>query len=149
METRRTDGALPEDVAGSLQLSLRMLLRWIRRHRKDEGLGSAESTALTRLDQYGPSSSGELARREQISPQSMGATTAVLEARGLISRQPDPNDGRRVILSLTDTGRQVVAEQRAARTRLLAEAIDDEFDAVELQLLADAVPLLERLARRS
>ncbi len=136
-------------MAVSLQISLRLLLRWIRRNRDQAGLGSAESTALTRLDQYGPSSSAELARRELISPQSMGATTTVLEGRGLISRQPDPNDGRRVVLSLTDSGRQVVSGQRAARTRLLAEAIGDEFDAAELQLLADAVPLLERLARRS
>ena len=37
-----------------------------------------------------PATPGELAKLEQISPQSMGATLASLEARGLVQRRPDP-----------------------------------------------------------
>ena len=61
----------------------------------------------------------------------MGATLAGLETRGLVARQPDPEDGRRVVLSLTEAGHQVLQDKRNARTRLLAEA----------------APLLERLAQ--
>ena len=48
-----------------------------------------ETSALARLDCHGPAASSELARSEQISPQSMGATLSALEARGLVTRDPD------------------------------------------------------------
>ena len=53
-----------------------------------------------------------------------------LEARGLVSRQADPEDGRRVVVALSDPGRKVVdralddllsAEQRALEPLSLAE----------------------------
>ena len=47
----------------------------------------------------------QLAKLEQISPQSIGATVPALESKGLIRRAPDPEDGRRVILFLTAMGR--------------------------------------------
>jgi DNA-binding MarR family transcriptional regulator len=55
-----------------------------------------ETSALARLDRNGAATSSELARVEQISPQSMGATMSALEARGLVARDPDARDGRRV-----------------------------------------------------
>jgi len=61
----------------------------------------------------GPTTATALAKQEQISPQSMGETLAILEQRGLIARVPDPDDGRRVILSLTDAGRAAVHAQSA------------------------------------
>src|ERR1700733_2444848 len=61
-------------------------------------------TALSRLDRLGPSTTAELARREQITPQAMGATIASLEQRDLVMRRPDSVDGRRSILHLTPAG---------------------------------------------
>jgi DNA-binding MarR family transcriptional regulator len=84
---------------------------------------------------------------EQISPQSMGATMAALEARGLVERRPDPDDGRRVVLSLTETGLKALREKRNARTEQLAEALAARFTPAELQQLKATAPLLERLAQ--
>ena len=76
----------------------------------------------------------------------MGATLAGLEARGLIERAADPDDGRRVVLSLSDAGRRAIGDRRAARTEQLARALDDNFSEAELEQLEAAAPLLERLA---
>ena len=84
---------------------------------------------------------------EQIRPQSMGATLAALEARGLIARQPDPADGRRVVLSVTEAGLELLRNKRGARTEQLAQALSAGFTAAELRQLAAAAPLLERLAQ--
>jgi DNA-binding MarR family transcriptional regulator len=100
-----------------------------------------------RLDRGGPATPGELAKREQISPQSMGATLAALEARGLVERRPDPQDGRRAVLSVTGAGRDVLRDKRTARTDQLAQALSAGFTQAELRQLMVAAPLLERLAQ--
>jgi DNA-binding MarR family transcriptional regulator len=115
---------------------------------QDEGeLTLPESAALTRLDRGGPSTASALARLEQISPQSMGATLGALEARGLVERRPDPGDGRRVLLSVTGAGRQVLQSKRNARTEQLAKALAAGFTPSEVRQLEAAAPLLERLAQ--
>jgi len=75
----------------------------------------------------------------------MGATIATLEQRGMIARTRDPEDGRRIVLSITDTGRRLVRDRRGARTEQIARALDAFTPAERGQLLAVA-PLLERLA---
>src|SRR5262252_3921535 len=135
------------DIAAALRVSVGMLLRRLRQVRPDDELSLPESSALARLDRVGPATPGALAKVEQISPQSMGATLAALEARGLIERRPDPADGRRVVLSVTDAGLELLRNKRGARTEQLAQALSAGFTAAELRQLAAAAPLLERLAQ--
>ena len=115
------------EVAGALRVSVGMLLRKLRQVPavEDDELTLPETSALSRLDRGGPATSSDLARLERISPQSMGATIAALEQRGLISRDRDPHDGRRIVLSITDAGRQVVRDRRGARTARIAAALAD------------------------
>ncbi len=135
------------EVAGALRVSIGLLLRRLRQVQPQGELTLPESSALLRLDRGGPAAASELARLEQISPQSMGATLGVLEARGLIERRPDPRDGRRVVLSVTDAGQQALRDKRNARTERLAQALSAGFTAAELRQLLAAAPLLERLAQ--
>ncbi|HVB76972.1 MAG TPA: MarR family transcriptional regulator [Candidatus Nitrosotalea sp.] len=108
----------------------------------------AESAALSRLDRDGPATSAVLARAEQISPQSMGATVVALERRGLVDRRPDHQDGRRVVISITEAGLRARRARHEARTEQLAGVLRAEFTPLELQQLAACAPLLERLAHR-
>ena len=135
------------DIAAALRVSVGMLLRRLRQVRPDDELTLPESSALARLDRTGPATPGALARAEQISPQSMGATLAALETRGLIERRADPADGRRVVLSVTGAGLELLRNKRGARTEQLAQALSAGFTAAELRQLAAAAPLLERLAQ--
>src|ERR1700759_1374804 len=100
------------DVAVALRDSIGLLLRRMRDQPPDGPLTAPEGAAMTRLNRAGPTTSSALAKLEQISPQSMGATLAGLEARGLVARHADPAGGRRVLLSLTEAGQQGVPDQR-------------------------------------
>jgi DNA-binding MarR family transcriptional regulator len=135
------------EIASTLRVGIGLLLRRLRQVPDAAGLTLPESAALARLDRGGPATPGELARMEQISPQSMGATIAALEARGLVGRERDPADGRRVVLSATSAGLEVLRTRRDARVQRLAGALSAGFTATELRQLADAAPLLERLAQ--
>jgi DNA-binding MarR family transcriptional regulator len=135
------------DVASALRVSIGLLRRRLRQVKSEGELTLPESSALTRLDRNGPATSTALARQEQISPQSMGATLSALEVRGLVERRPDPGDGRRVVLSITEAGREVMQNRRNARTEQLAQALSAGFTPAEISQLMAAAPLLERLAQ--
>jgi DNA-binding MarR family transcriptional regulator len=134
------------EVAGALRVSIGLLLRRLRQTPVDGGLTLPESSVMAKLDLGGPTTPSALARLEQITPQSMGATIAGLESRGLVERRPDPGDGRRVVFSITPAGQQVLRNRRDARTEQLAHALSTGFSKSELTQLMAAVPLLERLA---
>jgi DNA-binding MarR family transcriptional regulator len=134
-------------IAAALRVSIGLLVRRLRQVPVEGGLTLSETSALARLDRGGPTTPGELAKQEQISPQSMGATLAALQARGLIERRPDPDDGRRAVMSVTDAGLELLRSRRNAKVQSLARTLAAEFTPAELQRLADAAPLLERLGQ--
>jgi DNA-binding MarR family transcriptional regulator len=103
-------------------------------------------TALSRLDRLGPSTTAELARREQITPQAMGITIASLEQRDLVMRRPDSVDGRRLILSLTPAGQAVIGSGRSAVVDRVAVVLAESFTSEEIATLDAAARLIERLA---
>lgn len=72
------------------------------------GLTLAQFTALSVLDARGQASNAELAERSFITPQSANEVMSVMASRGWITRNPDPNHGRIVVLQLTDEGRAVL-----------------------------------------
>ena len=135
------------EVAAALRVSIGLLRRRLRQVQPEGELTLPETSALARLDRGGPATPGVLAKLAQISPQSMGATLGALEARGLVERCPDPSDGRRAVMSLTEAGRQVLQDKRNARTQQLAQALSAGFTPTELRQLMAAAPLLERLAQ--
>ena len=138
--------ATPEQTAHALQEGLGQLFRRLRQLRGPGGLSQPESQALNRLVREPGSTSADLARGEGISAQSMGPIVASLEARGLVERQRDPGDGRRMVLVVTAAGEEQTRTKRSARAEQFATALADFSDAERATLLA-AAPLLERLAR--
>jgi DNA-binding MarR family transcriptional regulator len=136
-----------DQLAGELRTSLGLLLRRLRQAPAAGELTLPETAALARLDRGGPATSADLARAEQISPQSMGTTLAALEARGLVVRAADPADGRRAVMSLSEAGLQALRARRNSRTEELARALSSGFSDAELDRLRAAAPLLERLAQ--
>ena len=144
-----SEGSVPDahEVAAALRVAIGTVYRRLRQCSTSDELTLAESSTLSRLERGGPASSSELARYDRISPQSMGVTVAALEERGLIRRDRDPEDGRRIVLSITEAGRQLIHDKRGARTGQIAAALDG-FSGDELSRLRAVVPLLERLAEK-
>ena len=135
----------PAEVAAALQVSIGLFMRRLRRAPVRGELTMPEMSALTRLDRAGSATASALARAEQITPQAMGATVAELTRRGLAQGRPDPADGRRTVLSLTEAGQRLVRTKRSTRTQQLAKALADGFTPEELQTLFAAASLIERL----
>jgi DNA-binding MarR family transcriptional regulator len=136
-----------DQIAAALRVSVGLLVRRMRQIPVEGELTLSETSALARLDRGGPTTPGALAKQEQISPQSMGATLGALEARGLIERAPDPDDGRRAVMSITDAGLDLLRSRRTAKVQQLSRALSTEFTPDELAQLAAITPLLERLAQ--
>jgi DNA-binding MarR family transcriptional regulator len=128
--------------ASELRLVLGQL---VRRLRAEYSFPVAQASVLSRLDREGPQTASALATAEHVRPQSMAQTLAELETAGLIERRPDPGDGRRNQVELTQEGRERVLEERGRREDWLAAAIMAELSPQEQQTLLSAVPLLQRL----
>ncbi|MEW1864006.1 MarR family transcriptional regulator [Streptomyces sp. NPDC088194] len=136
------------EVAAVLLASFSVLLRRVRQVPAAGELTMPERSALSHLERSGPTTSSALAREVQITAQAMGTTIGALHTRGLVERRPDPDDGRRAVLTVTDAGRQALRDKRNARTELIAQALTSGmFTPAELDQLAAAAALLERLAR--
>ena len=121
--------------------------RVIRRLRAEGGQPPVGQMAvLGRLDREGPASTSDLAAAERMRPQSMAQTVRELESAGLVSRRPDPDDGRRALVELTPAGLERLLTTRARREGWLAELFEHEFTAAERETLRAALPLLRRIA---
>jgi DNA-binding MarR family transcriptional regulator len=142
MTTRRDAG----EVAGALRVGIGSVVRRLKQVQPDGGLSMPETSALSQIDREGPTTCSVLAKREHITPQSMGVTLSTLETRGLLQRRADPDDGRRAVISLTRAGRDVLYRQRDESTEIMTRALAATFTAPELELLRAAATLLERLA---
>jgi DNA-binding MarR family transcriptional regulator len=131
-------------IASDLRVVLGQLVRRLRREHR---FPLSHGAVLGRLDRDGPQSTSDLAVAERVRPQSMAQTLGDLEADHLIARRPDPDDGRRVLIELSDSGREALEQDRRHREGWLARSIEDELSAQEQEVLAQAVELLQRLTR--
>ena len=71
---------------------------------------------------------------------------ASLEKLGLIQRQPDPADGRRIVLSLTEAGLEARRNRLAAKQVWLHSVIE-QLSPAERQELKRGLELLGRISR--
>jgi DNA-binding MarR family transcriptional regulator len=121
-----------------------------RRARADYGgqrLPYPQHAVLKRLEEQGMATA-DLARAEMITPQAMGGLVAALEEAGYVARRDDTEDARRRVVTLTASGRKVLAANRAARHQWLAGLVEEHFDADEQRTLASALGLLQKLFPR-
>jgi DNA-binding MarR family transcriptional regulator len=134
-----TDTAL---TASDLRVAVGQL---IRRLRTEHRFPLVHVSVLGRLDREGSRTVSELAAAERVRPQSMAQTVGELEGDGLVSRRPDPDDGRRALVELTPAGRATLEDDRRRRVGWLVEAIET-LPRRDQEALARAVPVIARLA---
>jgi DNA-binding MarR family transcriptional regulator len=137
------------ESAGSAARDLRVMFSRLRRQLRQVSTGSdltpSQTAVLTRLWKEGTSSASALAAAERVRPQSMATILAGLTRHGLIRRAPDPDDGRRQVISLTAAGRRRAESDRQVREEWLGRAMQERYSERERRVILDALSLLQRL----
>lgn len=131
----------------ALAADLRLLVGRLSRRLRQEaagGLTASQLSALASVDRLGPLQLCDLARVEAVAPPTLTRAVAALEDRGLLSRRPDPADGRASLVEITPAGRRALKDVRGARTAFLVQRLET-LDAHDRAVVADAVGLLGRL----
>ncbi|KAA9158565.1 MarR family transcriptional regulator [Amycolatopsis acidicola] len=132
-------------LAGGLRGVVGQLHRRLRQVDNAEVLTPSQSAVLARLHREGPATQTQLAAAEHVRQQSMAATLGALDELGYLERTRDPKDGRRVVVALSDLGSKTVRGVAQHREEWLAGALTG-LDPAERAKLAEAIPLLQRLA---
>jgi DNA-binding MarR family transcriptional regulator len=132
---------------GAFRLQLMALLRRLRRESDGGDIPLSQLMLLAALLRLGGTASPtELAAVEGLRSSNAAALLRGLEKDGLVRREADAGDRRRLHVVITDTGTQAVLENRSRREAWLAEAVAGCLGAEErVQLIAAGV-LLQRLA---
>ncbi|HEY9289953.1 MAG TPA: MarR family transcriptional regulator [Microlunatus sp.] len=148
---RRTTGTKREadrdlsELRFAVTTAVARLYRRFRSDRIDGDLGDAAITVLTLLYKEGPQTLKVLSQRERVTPASMSQTVNRLTSAGYATREPDPQDGRRVLFRTTPAGDRLVAEDRSRRHAWLESQLR-ELPAKDRAVLARAAKILRTIA---
>ncbi len=129
-----------------LSSTLEGLVRLFRRLSPDTGLSLTAAATLASLDRNGPARLTELAVQQGVSQPAMTQLVTRLQDAGLAERRPDREDGRVVLVHITDTGRMELGRRRRVRTERLGSVFDRLTDDDQAALVA-ALPALTALSR--
>ncbi|WP_214414120.1 MarR family winged helix-turn-helix transcriptional regulator [Sphaerisporangium fuscum] len=136
-----------ERAARDAWVAVGRLVRRLRELAVEGELSAGQVSVLTRLDKHGPASASELAAAERVRPQSMAKMVMGLEEAGLVERHPDPQDGRRRLVTLTGRGLERRLDVRRAREAWLARALQERCSERQLQMITEVMALLDEVAQ--
>lgn len=135
------DGWQVDSLERTIIRSLRRIIRAVGLYSREllrrRNLTTSQLAALRHLARRGSLSAGEVARGVSVSQATITGVLDRLERRGLVTRTRDPEDRRRVVIELTEAGREVVAtsppplhERFVLRLAELPETERQEIDRV-------------------
>jgi DNA-binding MarR family transcriptional regulator len=135
-------------VADALRPVLLRVGRELRREARAEGI-SPEQVSLLVAVKYTPGIGiRDLAAHERISAPALTKHVDRLERDGLVTRTPNPDDGRRIGIALTEDGQRVLRRVRSRRTAWLATRLRG-LDEGELAAVEAAIEPLSRLLKEA
>ena len=131
----RPSAAQPARVSAGLERSLTQVARVILRLDVPQdalpdgaSIGRTGYWLLVLVSEQGPLRLSDLAGTVELDLSTISRQIRDLVASGLITRTPDPADGRAALLSLTDQGVAVLEAVSESRRQVLAEAIAEWTD---------------------
>jgi DNA-binding MarR family transcriptional regulator len=138
---------MEEDAIRRFRTQMRMFGRRLRRELPPvAGVSRSAVQVLRSVSRSAEATPGEVAERLRMTSSNVAAALRELESADLVRRVRDPQDGRRVLLSLTAAGTDAVSCMHAERDTWLGRAIEDLLDEPELRTLLAAGDLMQRLA---
>jgi DNA-binding MarR family transcriptional regulator len=139
---------MSRDDVTAAQEALQRFVRNFGLHQPDrtpcgQPLPVSEAYALLELDRATTLRQVELGRRLRLEKSSVSRLVANLIARGWVIRDTAPEDGRGVVLALTDGGRRAADQQRRARQAKFAALLNRIPDAQRAAVVAALHTLAE------
>lgn len=113
----------------------------LHEHLARVGINGYEYRCLTSLATLGQLGQTELGNAANLDPRDVTHTVRALEDRGLVSRERDPDHGRRILVSLTVEGRKVAGRL----SPVMADVQDKIFGRLSPPEQATLLRLLERV----
>lgn len=133
------------DIATQLRPVLTRLVRKMRKLSPvDTPLSQTERAVLVSLENQSLLAA-ELAVIEKITPQSMGQVITHLNELGLIEKKPSDTDKRKIYLSISALGKEMIQQVRNERNEWLSKAIAEVCNAQEQEILMAAIGPLAKL----
>lgn len=126
-------------------MALDRLGTWLRRVTPVSEWNSVALSSLDRLIRQGPMRITDLVSAERISQPGMTGLVSRMEAAGLVTRAPDPRDGRAALVTATDAGAAFLADLHRDRAAAIAAHLEG-LPAGARQALDQAVTALAALA---
>jgi DNA-binding MarR family transcriptional regulator len=149
--TAPADSHSPVEVAApNAELSQRLpvvmtrLVRSLRLAYGSVGISLGQYPVLTSLIDQPAATISELAGRERVRLPSMTALVNQMEAEGLVSKSSDPDDRRRVRISLTPAGATAAHAARTARAEWFSMRLEHLSES-EVEAISSAMSALEHL----
>jgi DNA-binding MarR family transcriptional regulator len=134
-------------LASRLRFSVTRLARKLRVESR-AGVSPTLMAALATVEAHGPMTPGDLARHEQVQRPTVTRILRELIGQGLVSRSPDPLDGRVAWIQITPEGRRLLQRVRRRHDEYVARRLAS-LDRDELETLEHAAAILDRIAERS
>ena len=138
----------PDRMAQEIVRALRRIMRSMdissRKLIAAHGLSIPQLLCLQHLREFGPLTSGALAKTMALSPPTVTGILDRMEMRGLVHRERRPEDKRRVLVALTQTGRNLADDTPSSLNDQLAQALA-ELPSQDSAAIHDAIAKLERM----
>jgi len=134
------------ETATRLHSAAIRLLRMVRKADSESGLSGPRLSALSVIVFSGPLSLAELAAAEQVRAPTMTRLVDALVKLGLVTRETEPDDRRRVRIAATEAGRALLDEGRRRRVAAIAERLGRLAES-ERRALERGIELIEQISR--
>jgi DNA-binding MarR family transcriptional regulator len=113
---------------------------------RSTGIPISQLAVLSRIIDEGPTTAAALAAAEHVTQQAIAQSLATLEKRGLVTKSRDPGDGRKSLVSATQSGQALMASLKASREAWLSRAIEAAVTPAERAALETTIEILQRIA---
>jgi len=133
------------ELASRLRMSMSRLIKVIRSEvKQDELLSLTERSTLSVINQSIEMLPSELAAKEKVTGQSMSQIIGKLSDNGYIKKTSSLDDKRKVIITITQEGKDYIELKRTKNQEWLAKIIAEKATEAEKEILMNAITILTK-----
>jgi DNA-binding MarR family transcriptional regulator len=134
------------EIAANLTGVISRLVKILRKEtHNDELLSLTERSTLGLVYKNGEMLSSELAAMEKVTSQSMSQIINKLFKDGYIKKTPSLKDKRKVIITITASGKNLMEKRKREKQEWLAKSLFEKTTQKEKELLVNAIAVLTKL----